>query len=50
MPTKSNVARAKRLERYLVEFPRLVRDFGRKEGESEDAIHDDWACCPERGG
>lgn len=29
-PTKSSMARVKRLARYLAEYPRLVCDFGRK--------------------
>lgn len=49
-PTKSSVARVKRLARDLAEYARLVWDFGRKGGGSEDATHmfadSDWVGCP----
>lgn len=49
-PTKSSMARVKRLARYVVEFPKLIWNFSRETKGDEDVLHifadSDWAGCP----
>lgn len=40
-PARVSMTRVKRLAWYLAEFPRLVWEFGREAGRSEEVLHFD---------